>query len=366
MILVKDLFKIFKKEKIQFFSGVPDSILKNLSSFLEEKKNHFISTSEGAAVSKAIGNYLATKQIPCVYMQNSGLSNAINPLISIAGQNVYSVPMLLIIGWRGSPSHKDEPQHEAKGKITINILKLLKIKYCIIRKNNDLKKLKKLIKYSKKEKKIIACLFEKNSIQSQRKKNVLASSKSSFTRHKFINEMLKNIEKKTKIISTTGYTSRELFQIRKYNNYNKGRDFYMVGGMGHTSSVSLGYVIGKKNEKVICLDGDGSVLMHMGSLATIGNIKPKNLTHILFNNNAHESVGGQITNANKIDFKRLVKSLGYRYYFKVTNLLTTKKVLTLIKKRRGPIFVEALIKQGSLSSLERPKNLKLIKEQFIK
>ncbi len=366
MVLVEDFLKILKKEKVNFFSGVPDSILKNLSIYLEDNKNHFISTSEGSAVSKAIGNYLATKKIPCIYMQNSGLSNAINPLISIAGQNVYSIPMLLVIGWRGSPNFKDEPQHEAKGKITIKLLKLLKIKYCIIKNNKDLKKLKKLLQYSKKQKKIIACLFEKNVLRIKRKISFHNSIKSSFSRHVFINELLRKIKKNTKIISTTGYTSRELFQIRKYNKYENGKDFYMVGGMGHASSVSLGYVLSKKKDKVFCLDGDGSLLMHMGSLATIGNVKPKNLIHILFNNNAHESVGGQTTNAKKIDFKKLVQSLGYKYYFKVTNLLSTRKIFKQIGRKKGPIFIEVIIKQSSLSSLERPKSLKLIKERFIK
>ena len=162
MINVNDFLNIIKKNKINFFSGVPDSVLKELSKKIEHKKNHIIAANEGAAVSLGIGNYLSTKNVPCIYMQNSGLSNAINPLISIAHKSVYSIPLILIIGWRGSPNSKDEPQHIAKGKITKKILQLLNIKYSILKNKPDLLKFDKLIKYSKKNKSIVACLIEQN------------------------------------------------------------------------------------------------------------------------------------------------------------------------------------------------------------
>ena len=175
MIKVKNLLKVLEKNQINFFTGVPDSILKSLSSYLEKYsiKKHVIATNEGAAVSVGIGYNLSTKKIPCIYLQNSGLSNAINPLISIASKDVYSIPLFLIIGWRGSPKKPDEPQHKAKGKITLNLLKLLKINYCILRQEKDLKKLKNLIIKSKKKKSIVACLIEKDSLQTlkRNKKN---------------------------------------------------------------------------------------------------------------------------------------------------------------------------------------------------
>jgi phosphonopyruvate decarboxylase len=134
MIKVSTLINLLKKNKSNFYTGVPDSVLKELSYSLQKiKKNHIIATNEGAAVSIGIGHYLSTKKIPVIYMQNSGLSNALNPLISIAHQKVYSIPLILIIGWRGSPRVKDEPQHNVKGKITEQILKLLNIKYTILR-----------------------------------------------------------------------------------------------------------------------------------------------------------------------------------------------------------------------------------------
>ena len=172
MILVENLLKNLKKNNVNFFTGVPDSILKNLSSTLEKfpKKKHIIAPNEGAATSIGIGHYLSTKKIPCIYLQNSGLSNAINPLISIASKEVYSIPLFLMIGWRGAPNKKDEPQHIAKGKITPRILKLLKIDFCILREERDLSELKKIIKIAYKKKKIVACLIEKGTLQIKKKK----------------------------------------------------------------------------------------------------------------------------------------------------------------------------------------------------
>ena len=171
MIKVNSLIKLLKKNNCDFFTGVPDSVLKELSSFLQNKnkKNHIIATNEGSAVSLGIGNYLSTKKVPCIYMQNSGLSNALNPLISIAHEKVYSIPLILIIGWRGSPKIKDEPQHNVKGKITQNILKLLNIKYTVLRSNIDLKKFNKQIVAAKKKKSIVACLIEQGTLEKDKR-----------------------------------------------------------------------------------------------------------------------------------------------------------------------------------------------------
>ena len=366
MIFVENLLNIFKNNKINFFTGVPDSILKEFSSYVEKfsSKQHVIATNEGSAVSVGIGYHLSTKNIPCVYLQNSGLSNAINPLISIASKQVYSIPLVLMVGWRGSPKIKDEPQHMAKGKITLSLLKLLKIEYCILRSTKDLIKLSKLLKKSKNNKKIVACLIEKNILKSKSLKKSIKSNKYSILRKEFIEEFLHHIPKKSRIISTTGYSSRELMQIRKEKKLYKGKDFYMVGGMGHSSMVAMGYSIHNKN-MVFCLDGDGSALMHLGSLRTIGYNKNKQFKHILFNNNAHESVGGQSTNAEGINFKSLVKSVGYKNYFKISKKIDLKKNIKKFIKTKGPSFLEVKIKNGSLKNLSRPKNLLQIKKMFM-
>ena len=366
MIFVEDLLKKLNKNNISFFSGVPDSILKDFCNTLSNfsAKKHIIATNEGSAISLGIGYFLSKKKVPCIYMQNSGIGNAINPLISIAHKQVYSIPMLLLIGWRGSPNSKDEPQHMAKGEITPNLLKLLKIKFCILKKKDDLKKLDKLLYHAKKNNHPVACLFEKNIVQSKKTK-IIKSQKKQLSREDFIKIFLDEIPKRSKIVSTTGYTSRELFQIRNYQKKNNGKDFYMVGAMGHASIVSLGVSL-NSNQQVFCIDGDGSLLMHMGSLRTIGNFGKKNTKHILLNNNAHESVGSQKTSANSINFKSLTKSLGYKNYFKILKNKNCKFIIKKFIKSSGPSFLEVIIKTGSMQNLLRPKNLIKIKKDFIK
>lgn len=364
MVSAEKFINVLKKNKITFFTGVPDSILKSFCICLEKqpKNRHVLATSEGSAASIGIGHYLSKKEIPCVYMQNSGLSNAINPLISIAGKNVYSIPLFLLIGWRGSPGSKDEPQHNAKGKITRNLLKLLKIDYCIIKNNQDLKKVEKLIKISKKQNKIVACLIKKNFFNKIERKKIISSK--NLIRSDFIKKFLELIPKKSKVISTTGYTSRELMEVRKKFNINNGKDFYMVGGMGHSASVSIGYAL-NRNENVFCLDGDGSILMHLGSLFSAGHLNLKNFKHIVLNNNSHESVGGQATNANKINFKNLSNSLGYKNYFVISTFKQMEANLKKFIRARGPCFLEVKIKIQSMKNLGRPDNFIKIRNDFI-
>ena len=366
MILVENLIEVLKKNKINFFTGVPDSILKNLSYYLDKlpKHRHIIATNEGSAASIGIGYHLSTKKIPCIYLQNSGFGNAINPLISIASRQVYSIPLLLIIGWRGSPNIPDEPQHLAKGKITINLLKLLKINHCVLRKEKDLKKLDKMLKLATRKNETVACLIEKKTL-GLKKKIKKIDSNFYILRSDFIKEFLKLIPKKSKIISTTGYTSRELMQIRKQMNYPKGKDFYMVGGMGHSSSVAAGYAV-SSGLKVFCLDGDGSILMHLGSLRTIGYLNRKNFRHIILNNNSHESVGGQTTTASGIDFKKLGLSLGFKNVFQIKSKKQTKIVLNKFIRINGPSLLEVKIRNGSLKNLLRLKKLSEIKKNFMK
>jgi len=366
MIYSEDIINNFKKKKINFFTGVPDSVLKDLSVLFDKKRNikHIVAVNEGSAISIATGYHLSSNKIPCVYLQNSGLSNAMNPLISIAHKKVYSIPMVLIIGWRGSPNKKDEPQHNTKGKITKNLLTLLNIRYCVLRKKNDISKLNDLIAYSTKNKTPIACLIEKDTIYPKIKTSKLINSKNLY-RKDFIISLLKNIKKNTKIISTTGYTSRELKQIRDEKNLSKGEDFYMVGGMGHSLMVAFGFSINSK-KNIICLDGDGSLLMHLGSLRTLGKLGHKNIRHILLNNNSHESVGGQPTMANGINFKNLVKSMGYKKYYKISNKNNMSQNIKKFLNSNGPSFLEVIISNGSIDNLSRPKNLIKIKNKFMK
>ena len=365
MIKVNSLINLLEKNKSVFFTGVPDSVLKELSTVLQKKKKtqHIIASNEGAAVSIGIGHYLSTSKLPVIYMQNSGLSNALNPLISIAHEKVYSIPLILIIGWRGSPRIKDEPQHNVKGKITENILKLLNIKYTILRSPSDIKKFDKQIKSAKKNKSIVACLIEQGTLEKSKK---IKKKKDFYNLNKelFLKSLLENLNKNTKIISSTGYNSRELMYIRDKYKFNNSKDFYMVGGMGHTSSVALGYSLSAKN-KTICIDGDGSLLMHLGSIKTTGTFAKKNFKYILLNNNAHDSVGGQSTHANDVDFEKLSKGLGFKKFYSINDSKNLKKIIKKFLLDKSLCFLEVKVANSKIKKLPRPTDLIKIKNQFM-
>lgn len=362
----QNIISLLKLNKIKFISGVPDSVLSLLIKKFDENKffNHVISNNEGSAVSLGIGYQLSSQELPCIYFQNSGLGNALNPLISIAHKKVYSIPLLLIIGWRGDPyNKKDEPQHQIKGKITKNLLNLLNIKYTQINSEKDLNKLQSLINFSKKKNVPVACLIKRNLFTDKIKKN-LKNYKTKFYRREFLKNLLINVKNNTKIISTTGYTSRELMEIIDNFKDKKIKPFYMVGGMGHSAMVTLGSCLKDKNLN-ICLDGDGALLMHLGSLNAVNYVKKKNFKHIILNNKSHESVGGQKTFSEKNNFKLLSKSFGYKNFYKIDNSKDTSKVLVKFLKCKGPAMLEVIIKQGSPKNLSRPKNLLQIKKNFI-
>ena len=366
MISVNALIKVLKKNKSDFFTGVPDSVLKELSSELEfkDKKKHIIATNEGSAVALGIGHYLSTKKIPVIYMQNSGLSNALNPLISIAHKKVYSIPLILIIGWRGSPKFKDEPQHTVKGRITKKLLKLLNIENIVLRSDRDLKKFDSLIKKAKIKKSIIACLIEQDTLEKNNKKTKKKIFYS-LSKELFLKTLLENLNKNSKIISSTGYNSRELMYIRNKYDFKNSKDFYMVGGMGHTSSVALGYSL-FRGDNTVCIDGDGSCLMHLGSIKTAGYLKINNFKYILLNNNTHDSVGGQKTNANYVNFKQFSKSMGFKKFYSITNKKNLKKNIINFLSSKHCSFLEVKIDNSKIKKLPRPKDLISIKNQFMK
>lgn len=362
MLNSQKLINFFKKQKINFFFGVPDSVLKNFLYELDKEKEfrNLICANEGTAVSTAIGNYLKTKKLNIVYLQNSGLGNAINPLISIATKKVYSIPLVLLIGWRGYPGSKDEPQHQLQGMTTTTMLDQLKIKYKVIRNYKDLKNFSKLISHARKKLEPVALIIKKL----EKKKIIYKNkNKNKILRVKFI-EALLNLKIKSFIVSATGYTSRELnYVINKKKLFNQ-KVFYMVGGMGHASSVSLGYsLMSKKN--VICLDGDGSCLMHLGALVNCGYFGKSNYKYFLLNNFQHESVGGQKTLSNNINFKLISKGLNFKKYFLIKNEKNLEKQIHKILTTKGPVFAEVMIKSQTISNLTRPSNFqKLLKKNF--
>jgi phosphonopyruvate decarboxylase len=355
MINPGELYDLLKANGVGFFVGVPDSLLANFCAYIQDNSSgndHIIAANEGNAVAMAGGYYMATRKIAAVYMQNSGLGNAINPISSLMDLEICNIPMLIIIGWRGEPGYEDEPQHIKQGKITIEQLELLGISYQVMDADGLLKpQVSELFDKIRKNNGPVALVIKKNTFESYKLKE--SSSDFGMAREAFLDELVTLSGDSSLIVSTTGKTSRELFEIRSMKN-DPHTDFLTVGAMGHTSSIAAGVAIGAPDIKVICLDGDGSLLMHMGAIAIIGNLKLKNFIHVLLNNSAHESVGGQPTVAKFIDFKSLSVSLGYSNYFLIENIEDLRSFWNQIIYENGPSFVEAKISIGSRPDLGRP------------
>jgi phosphonopyruvate decarboxylase len=347
----KELVKITK-----FFAGVPDSLLKHLCSALERTLpagNFWTTANEGAAVALAAGYTLATGLPGAVYMQNSGLGNAVNPLLSLNDPAVYGIPVLLIVGWRGEPGVPDEPQHKKQGLVTAELLEVCNIPYKILLKNmNEAKK---------------ALLWAKDTMETTSapvalliRKDILGTVECSYMneyhyrREAAIEDIISCLSGGELIVSTTGMISRELCELRTRRSESGSRDFPVVGSMGHASQVALGLALGKPNHKIICLDGDGSAIMHMGSMTTISRVKPPNMLHIMLNNAAHDSVGGHPTGADKVDWVSLALACGYERADSAETSEGTKKNIKEMLASKKCCFLEVKVSQGARADLGRP------------
>ena len=358
MLNCKEFFDLLHAGGIDFFSGVPDSLLKFFNSYIldnVDQNRHIITANEGNAIALASGYYLATTKIGLVYMQNSGLGNAINPLVSLSDKEVYGIPVLLLIGWRGEPNEKDEPQHQKQGKITLELLETLDIPYEILTKDiEDTKmKLSYAIKYMNKFNAPFALVVKKGTFEKYEQINE-SQQNYELSREKAINLIIDNLDEQDVVVSTTGMISRELFESRTQKNQKHETDFLTVGSMGHASQIALGIAISNPKKQVFCLDGDGSVIMHMGSLGIIGSKQLKNFKHIILNNESHDSVGGQPTVGNIINFVSLAKSCKYKNSFKVLTEIELNKKMLKLKSDDGPILLEIMVNRGNRKDLGRP------------
>ncbi len=352
---VIDFVSVLNKD---FYTGVPDSQLKALCNYLINNygisDKHIITANEGNAVGLASGYYLATSKIPVVYMQNSGEGNIINPVASLTNEKVYNIPMIFVIGYRGEPGVHDEPQHIYQGEVTIKLLDDMNIKSFIVSEDTTKEELQnKMNEFNEllDSGKSVAFVIRKEALKYDEK--VEYKNNNSMTREDIIKHIV-SVSKEDPIISTTGKASRELFEIREQNNMSHKYDFLTVGSMGHSSSIALGIALFKKNSKIWCIDGDGALLMHMGSLAVIGNMNPNNLVHILINNSAHETVGGMPTVISNVDVKSLAKSVGYKKIYSVSNFEDLDKVLNEAKINNELTFIEIKSSIGARKDLGRP------------
>lgn len=358
MISPKFFIDTLASLNIDFFAGVPDSLLKNICAYITDnlpKEQNIIAANEGGAMGIATGYHLATGKIPCVYMQNSGEGNIINPLASLTDREVYGIPVLLLIGWRGRPGVYDEPQHVKQGKVTTGLLNTMGINYTVLSKDADqaYKQIFEAYQYMTRKNECYALVIEKDTFDAYTLQNKV-DSRLTLAREAAIETAVSCLQDNAVVVSTTGMISRELFEIRERKGQGHARDFLTVGSMGHASQIALGIALQQPNRPVYCFDGDGASIMHMGNMAITAQMQPKNYIHIVFNNGAHDSVGGQPTVGLNIDLCGVAKSLGYKNDYSVETCEPLADILKQSQTLEGPTLIEVKVKKGNRKDLGRP------------
>lgn len=358
MVSPKAFFDALVGNGVTFFTGVPDSLLKDFCAYVTDnapKENHIIAANEGAAVALASGHTLATGKPALVYMQNSGLGNAVNPLLSLADKEVYSVPMLLMIGWRGEPGKKDEPQHVKQGRVMLKMLEAMEIPHVTIDATvADLKgTLEKAVAGAVAHGGPCALVISAGTFDKYVLKDEAAPAYA-LRREEAIQAVLETIGDEDVVVSTTGMASREVFELREHKNQGHRNDFLTVGAMGHCSQIALGIALERRDKNVYVLDGDGAVIMQMGSLAIIGTEAPANFKHILINNGAHDSVGGQPTSGFRVDFGTMAKACGYEVALIAESAEQIRDGIEALKQAQGPALLEIRVRKGARKDLGRP------------
>ena len=343
-----------------FYTGVPDSQLRGLcdelmSTYGTDPSHHIIAANEGNAAALAAGYHLATGKVPVVYLQNSGEGNIVNPLCSLLHEKVYAIPSIFVVGWRGEPGIHDEPQHIYQGEITLKLLEDLEIPAFVIRPETSEAQVRQAMEDYRPllaQGRPVAFVIAKGALTCEKK--VRYQNENSMTREQII-EKITEFSGDDPIISTTGKASRELFEIRERRGQDHRRDFLTVGSMGHSSSIALGIALQKPQRRIFCLDGDGAVLMHMGAMAVIGSVHPRNFVHIVINNGAHETVGGMPTAAGSISLCQIALGCGYAQATLVrTEAELEQALLEARKEVPGPILIEVECAIGARADLGRP------------
>lgn len=315
MVNQDKLFYSLQELGIRFFTGVPDSLLNDFCLYLchhYTNEQHVMAANEGNAIGIAAGNYMATGNIPVVYMQNSGIGNATNPLLSLAHPTVYSVPMILVIGWRGDPNIKDHAQHKKQGELTPVLMTDMDIPYEILDDDETVIERFKWAYNKAKELSAPVALIAKKGILTQKEKHQEYPESTLMNREEAISAVIDVLGSDAIYLATTGRATRELHEQLAMKGIESGHEFLNVGSMGHVSSVALGMAIARPDKKIVVFDGDAAAVMHMGSLATNGRYQPKNLIHIVLNNGVNESVGGQPSSGLIIDLTSIAKACGYQ------------------------------------------------------
>lgn len=365
MVSPKFFVDCLSDAKIDFFAGVPDSLLKNLCAFLADnfdERHNIIAANEGGAIALAAGHYLATGKIGAVYMQNSGEGNALNPLLSLTDKEVFNIPLLLLVGWRGKPGVHDEPQHVKQGKVTTELLDVAGIKNEVMSKEDAAlaEQVKRGAKFMSETGEAFALVIEKDTFAKYtpqaKEGSALLQNEPTMGREEAIKTATSFLGERDCVVSTTGMISRELFEYRTAMSQSHASDFLTVGSMGHASQIALAVALEKSSRRVWCFDGDGALIMHAGSLFITGSMHPKNFVHIVFNNGAHDSVGGQPTVGLKIDLPAIARAAGYDEVHSACSTDELRRILAGVKSRcaSGAVFIEVKVRKGNRADLGRP------------
>lgn len=356
MILAKELLKICEGNGISLFTGVPDSTLAGFTDVLAvehgEDGYHVVVHNEGAAVALAGGHFLAVRKPALVYMQNSGLGNAVNPITSLTSPEVYDIPVIYLIGWRGEPGGRDEPQHVHQGRITPQLTDLLGIDTLIVDENTTLEECRQIISGAVGQCRSAALLVKRGALVSGLSR--APADLDGMSREEAAGIILDACGQDDTIVSTTGKLSREIFERRTNRGESHQQDFLTVGSMGHAAMIALGIARQVKERRVWCLDGDGAVIMHMGVFATLGAYGTDNLVHVIMNNQAYESVGSVATAADRVDFCRTAEACSYRRVFRVDSPDGLRQAMADIQKQQGLTLLEVCVNTVSRKTLGRP------------
>lgn len=354
----EQFYTVLTQQDVSYYCGVPDSLLKDFCAFLSDRVvdgRHIVAANEGAALALAAGYHLATGKVGLVYLQNSGMGNLVNPLTSLVDPEVYSIPAILLIGWRGEPGVQDEPQHVKQGRVTLELLRILEIPWAVVPTEPNA---------------VAACLGQAAAEAVARqgpyalvvRKGTFAPyslragqpDRWSLRREDALKLIMECAVRDAVFVSTTGMTSREVYEYRTASAGSHERDFLTVGCMGHASQIALGIASQRLSRNVICLDGDGAVIMHMGALAVIGTSKCRNLKHIIINNGAHDSVGGQPTAGFLIDLCTIATACGYRWVARASSGPEIVARMREFEREEGPALLEIMVNRGARENLGRP------------
>ena len=357
MVNQKELFDALGEMGVDFFTGVPDSLLNDFCLYMTNNlmaKQHVMAANEGNAIGVAAGHYMATGKLPLVYMQNSGIGNATNPLLSLTHDCVYGIPMLLVIGWRGDPSINDHAQHKKQGELTPVLMSDMDIPYAILDDENTV--IEKFRWAADKAREISSpvALIAKKAILTQKEKKQQYPENRLMNREEAVSAVVDVFGEDAVYLGTTGRATREVHEQLIAHGIGEGHEWQNVGSMGHVSSVGLGLALARPDKRIVVFDGDAAVVMHMGALATNCRYKAGNMVHIVLNNGVNESVGGQPSAGYLIDLTAVARACGYRT---VGHAVETKEELQQIVRENQtgemPLFIDVHVRQGIRSDLPK-------------